>query len=107
MVLVRNAHRFPFGVLLAAVLFLSSCSAESPKKAFLIRDGALIPSEQDGAIGDESARDADSGSAGESAIDAERESGDDAFGTGGNRAGDPCVGVEVDPEPITFTELRA
>jgi len=82
------------------VFVLAACSAESTQPITIsLRDGGLDPSAIDGAISGSGGSIGNGGNGG--STDDDDDAGHDSFGKDGGRSSETCVGVEVDPTPIT------
>ncbi len=86
---------------MVAVFVIAGCSAESSKRETVrLRDSGIDPLEMDSAISGNGGNSGNSGSGGTYGDD------DDAGGDAGKggSGSELCVGVKVDPEPITIEE---
>jgi hypothetical protein len=107
--LVPIAHRLLIWPALAAVVFCAACSAESSKGETLeVPDSGQDPSNTGGAISGDGGSGGNGGSGGSGyggnvVVYYESDAGEDPFGLGGSGS-ELCVGVKVDPVPITIDE---
>jgi len=86
---------------------LIGCSAESSKgRTVPLRDGGLDPSEMDGATSGNGGNGGNGGNSGSGVYYPDDDAGEDPFSRDGSSSGELCVGVKVDPTPITIEETE-